>query len=162
LLEALREGLDQHLDRLRQRGCALPGAAEALAALTRISGVVQSVLTGNIRPNAIAKLAAFDLDRYIDFDVGAFGSDHAERSRLVRIAQFRAGTKYKGSYDQLNTVLIGDTPRDVQAGLYGGARTVGVATGASSKAELVAAGADTVLSDLTMTARVVDAVFGRA
>jgi phosphoglycolate phosphatase-like HAD superfamily hydrolase len=139
----------------------LPGAAEALAALIRIPGVVQSVLTGNIRPNAIAKLAAFGLDRYIDFDVGAFGSDHTERSKLVRIAQFRAGTKYKGSYDQRNTVLIGDTPRDVQAGLDGGACTVAVATGVSSKAELVAAGADTVLSDLTMTAQVADAVLGK-
>ncbi|MBK3587014.1 haloacid dehalogenase-like hydrolase, partial [Streptomyces sp. MBT57] len=39
-----------HAHELRERGHALPGAAAALAALAGMEGVVQSVVTGNIRP----------------------------------------------------------------------------------------------------------------
>lgn len=46
------------------------------------------------------------------------------------------------------TVLVGDTPLDVRAGLVGGARVVAVATGLFGVDELVAAGADVVLADL--------------
>lgn len=52
-----------------------------------------------------------------------------------------------------DTVLIGDTPLDVDAALRAGARIVAVATGSSSAADLRAAGAETVFEDLTDTAR---------
>src|SRR5690242_6165149 len=42
-------------------GSALPGAREALAALAGIPGVVQSVLTGNVREVAEAKLTPLGL-----------------------------------------------------------------------------------------------------
>jgi phosphoglycolate phosphatase len=42
---------------LRTKGHMLRGADAALAALSRTPGVVQSVLTGNVKPNAILKLA---------------------------------------------------------------------------------------------------------
>jgi phosphoglycolate phosphatase len=58
-------------------------------------------------------------------------------------------------------VLIGDTPLDVAAARATGARSVGVATGTSSAAELAAADADAVLPDLTDTAAVLAAIFGR-
>ena len=59
-------------------------------------------------------------------------------------------------------VLVGDTPLDVEAALATGARAVGVATGGPAAAELVAAGADAVLPDLTDTAAVVAAITGAA
>jgi hypothetical protein len=37
-------------------------------------GILQSVLTGNLRQVAITKLQAFDLDRYIDFEIGALAT----------------------------------------------------------------------------------------
>lgn len=58
------------------------------------------------------------------------------------------------------TVLVGDTPLDIEAALNTGARAVGVATGRYSAAELAAAGAHAVLPDLTDTAQVVTAILG--
>ena len=60
------------------RGHALPGASEALAAVAALGpDVVQSVLTGNVRPNAELKLRTFNLHLAgggaIDFDIGAYG-----------------------------------------------------------------------------------------
>ncbi len=79
-----------HLDDLRSRGRALPGAAEALRELSRRDDVTQSVLTGNTRPSAEIKLRAFGLDRYLDFDIGAYGTDDDTRANLVAIARRRA------------------------------------------------------------------------
>jgi phosphoglycolate phosphatase len=157
--EALVDALESKIDQLRERGHALPGAVAALGALKRESNVVQAVLTGNIQPNAVVKLAAFGLDRFVDFEVGGYGSDDSVRWRLVRIAQRRAEAKYPGrQFARSNTVVIGDTPRDVQTGLKGGARVIAVATGSSSTAELRAAGADVVLADLVDTAALLRAV----
>ncbi len=44
------------------------------------------VLTGNIAPNAVVKLAAFGLEKWLDLESGAYGSDHEDRRALVPIA----------------------------------------------------------------------------
>jgi phosphoglycolate phosphatase-like HAD superfamily hydrolase len=143
---------------VRQRGRALPGAREGLAALSLRNDVVQSVLTGNVKPVAVAKLAAFGLHQFVDFEVGAYGMDHQERPPLVRLAQARAARKYGQAFTAANTVLVGDTPTDVLAGHLGGARVVAVATGPSHEGALRDAGAELVLADLSDTRAVVDAV----
>ena len=145
---------------LRERGRALPGAAEALAALAALPRTVQSVLTGNVRAVAVVKLAAFGLDRHLDFWIGAYGADAAPRSRLVPLAQRRAGAKHRCTFDAASTVLIGDSRHDVAAGREGGARVVAVATGRDSEADLREAGAHAVLPDLTGTAALLRAVTG--
>src|ERR687885_62409 len=65
----------------------------ALVALGRADGVVQSLLTGNVQPNALLKLASFDLDGYLDFEVGGFGSDHHHPPSLVQGARDKAERK---------------------------------------------------------------------
>ena len=57
--EALVTALAAKEALIRERGRALPGARETLAALDRADGVVQSLLTGNVEPNALLKLASF-------------------------------------------------------------------------------------------------------
>ncbi len=158
LSAALSDAMESKTARLQERGHAMLGARDALATLSNSSRVVQSVLTGNIKVNAIKKLALFGLDSYIDFDIGGFGSDDPVRSNLVAVAQNRARTKYNAVFSHKNTVLIGDTVRDVQAGLGGGAFVVGVAAGAYSPDALRRAGAHVVLDDLRDTAQVVDSV----
>src|SRR4029450_8538503 len=74
--EALVTALAAKAAVIRERGRALPGARETLDALDRADGVVQSLLTGHLQPNALLRLASFDLDGYLDFEVGGFGSDH--------------------------------------------------------------------------------------
>jgi phosphoglycolate phosphatase len=117
-------------------------------------------LSGNLRSVAQVKLETFGLDGGLDLDVGAYGSDDTVRSRLVPIAQCRAGRKYQASFDAQATVLIGDTPADARAGHEGGARVVAVASGRNTVDELSQAGAEVVLLDLHDSERLVHAVLG--
>jgi phosphoglycolate phosphatase len=154
---ALEQALAARSAVMRQRGRALPGAEEALAAVRREPAIVQSVLTGNLKANAVLKLATFGLDRYLDLDVGAYGSDHSERPRLVAVARARAKAKYGVGLDPAATVLIGDTPLDVAAAMAAGARVIAVASGRYDAETLRAAGAEVVFPDLRDTGAVVGA-----
>jgi phosphoglycolate phosphatase len=153
-------GYAEHADDLLRRGRALPGAAEALRALADRKDVIQSVLTGNTRSVAEIKLRTFGLDRYLDFDSGAYGTDDDSRSNLVKIARQRAEKAYGARFDATTTVLIGDTPNDVAAAHEGGARIIAVATGNDGAEDLAGAGADTVLEDLTRTDDLLAAIYG--
>lgn len=146
---ALIEAGERNESELSTRGHALIGANAALERVAAQPGVIQSVLTGNIEANARVKLGAFDLDRWIDFSVGGFGAESRVRAELVPVAQRKAADLYGFDASLHATVLVGDTARDVQAGLDGGARVIGIATGVSSVDELVEAGAHAVLSDLS-------------
>ncbi|MET7398004.1 haloacid dehalogenase-like hydrolase, partial [Dactylosporangium sp. NPDC005572] len=99
---------DRHRDELARRGRVLPGAIETLAAVANHPQIVQSVLTGNLRQVAQIKLEVFDLDRYLELDVGAYGDDDTDRPKLVAIAQQRAAAKYGTVFDRDNTIVIGD------------------------------------------------------
>jgi phosphoglycolate phosphatase-like HAD superfamily hydrolase len=120
--------------------------------------VVQSLLTGNIRALAEVKLGALGLTDHLDFAIGAYGDAHEVRSELVGPARRRAALAYGRDFNGEATVLVGDTPLDIEAALVTGARAVGVATGGFSVADLVSAGAHAVLPDLTDTARVLTAI----
>lgn len=50
--EVMAEALGSLVPQLTERGHAMPGAREAIDALSKVPDVVQSVLTGNIAPNA--------------------------------------------------------------------------------------------------------------
>jgi phosphoglycolate phosphatase-like HAD superfamily hydrolase len=157
-LEALRVAAETAFDELAHllpvRGRALPGA---LAALTSLAGV-QSVLTGNLRRIAEVKLGPFGLVEHLDLDAGAYGWSHAVRANLVDIARAAAAHRYERSFEGRRTVLVGDTPLDVEAALLTGAGVVAVATGRYTAGELSAAGAHVVLPDLSDTADVSAAV----
>ncbi|GAA2382765.1 haloacid dehalogenase [Catellatospora methionotrophica] len=142
------------------RGAALTGAAQALAALAGQTGVVQSVVTGNIREAAYEKLSAFDLLGQIDLEVGGYGCDDGVRSVLVRLAHERAQAKYAATVPARQVVVIGDTPHDIEAARANGALAIGVATGSCTFDELVEAGADVVLPSLADTAAVLRAALG--
>lgn len=163
-----RAGVDAFLAALA-RSCAdgavpgpvrpMAGAFSAVAALAS-AGIRQSVLTGNIRPLAELKLARAGLGDHLDLDAGAYGDVHEDRCELVAVARRAAFEVYGVDYPGAATVLVGDTPLDVEAGLATGARVVAVATGSYPFAALAAAGAHVVLPDLTDTAGVLAAVTG--
>ena len=133
---------------LRRQGRALPGAAAALAEMARQPHIVQSVVTGNVRGVAAVKLSVYGLDAWLDQEVGGYGSDHAERSRLVQIAQERAARKHGTDFGGRASVLIGDTPADVAAARHAGAAVLAVASGKSDLATLSAAAPDVALERL--------------
>jgi len=178
-----RQHLDQFLVRLaalapagrelaEQHSRALPGAAAALDALAALAagrdgaspdgarqvGVVQSVLTGNVRPMAEMKLAALGLDGHLDLEIGAYGESHEVRAELVHMARDNATRRYGRDFSGPATVLVGDTPLDVAAALETGARAVAVATGGTTAAALAESGAHAVLPDLTDTPAVLAAI----
>ncbi|MGO9221031.1 MAG: HAD family hydrolase [Streptosporangiaceae bacterium] len=158
-------------DVVREHGRVLPGAAEAVRALagtgsaTAAGGgpgigdpLVQSVLTGNMRVIAQVKLGTLGLDRVLDLRVGAYGDAHETRADLVPLARANATAAYGADFSGPATVLVGDTPLDIEAARVAGARAVAVASGEFSVADLEAAGADAVLPDLTDTAAVLAAI----
>lgn len=146
---------------LRTEGRALPGAAAALAALGE-TAAVQTLLTGNIRAFATAKMRAFGLAEHLDLDIGAYGWAHAVRAHLVGVARSAAGSRHGREFAGRATVLVGDTPRDVEAALATGASVIGVATGSYTAAELWTAGAHHVLDSLADTEAVLEAITGVA
>jgi phosphoglycolate phosphatase len=153
---ALRQ---RRVDLVRQ-GRLLPGAAEALAAVAKLDDTVQTVLTGSSKPNAMLKLRAFGLDSYVDFDIGGYGHEAYPRGTLIRVARERASDKHTVTFGEDVTVYIADSPRDVDAAKIGGARSLAVASGRATAAELRDAGADAVVPDLTDTDRLT-ALIGR-
>lgn len=148
---------------------AAPAAAAPAAAAVSHGAyhgrVHQSVLTGNIRPVAEVKLAALGLREPLDLCIGAYGDDHEVRAELVQVARRRAAAVHgrtPADFAGTSTVVVGDTPLDIEAALAAGARAVGVASGAFSYADLTATGAHAVLPDLTDTAAVLRALLADA
>ncbi|MFJ2028758.1 HAD hydrolase-like protein [Streptosporangium sp. NPDC087985] len=150
--------LRDRADDMAADGHALPGAADALTAVGAVPGVRQSVLTGNLYPLAVLKMTVFGLAGHVDFRLGAYGGDAFERADLPVHAFDRTEQHLGRRHSGADTVIIGDTLRDIATARAAGARIVAVATGTNSVAELRAAGADVVLPDLADTAAVLHAV----
>ena len=122
--------------------------------------MTQSLLTGNIEPNAHVKLAALGLDGLLDMEIGGYGSDSGIRPELVDIARRKAERLRGLEVARSDTVLIGDTPLDVHAAHQNGARAVAVATGRFTVQELLDTGADAVLPDVSDVNAAVAAILG--
>jgi phosphoglycolate phosphatase-like HAD superfamily hydrolase len=97
------------------------------------------------------KLRAFGLDDFVDFDIGGYGSEAYPKGTLLRVARQRASQARGVTFGEDVTVYVADSPRDVAAARIGGARSLAVASGRASAAELREAGADAVLPDLADT-----------
>jgi phosphoglycolate phosphatase len=154
----LETAFSARLDQVREAGRLLPGAVAAVTAAAALPGVVQSVLTGTIEPNAAAKLRAFGLDHLFDLEIGGYGSDAYPRGSLLMMARSRAAAKYGVAFGPDSTVYIADTVRDVEAASTAGAQCIAVATGRDTPAELRDAGADPLLADLSDTDEVIMAI----
>ena len=148
VLEALERGLATAADELRRGGYVLPGVPEVLQALDADPSVRSTVLTGNTQANALVKLAAFDLTPWVDVEIGAFGSDDADRTALVPIALERARRLRELDPAPEDVWVVGDTERDLACARAAGVRCALVATGHRSLDELRDTDADAVLDDL--------------
>jgi phosphoglycolate phosphatase len=125
----------------------MPGVIALLDHLTVRDDASLGLLTGNMEEAARIKLEHFNLWKY--FRGGAFGGETEERRELFSAAlaglEARAGTHYTAAA----TVVIGDTPFDVEVARAHGARSVAVATGGYDRNSLEATGADVVLDDFS-------------
>lgn len=154
----LATALTEKQPAIREEGRALPGVEDVLRELAGRDDVLQSLLTGNIEANAATKLGAFGLERWLDLEIGGYGSDGGVRSELVQVALDRAREKRGVELTPADVVLVGDTPLDVAAGHAAGARVVAVASGGAGEEDLAAAGPDVVFSDLRDTDAAVAAI----
>ncbi|MEV8222996.1 HAD hydrolase-like protein [Dietzia maris] len=135
-------------DLLAGGGGPLPGAHEAVAALAADPRLHQGIVTGNMRRTALLKLRLCGFDGLPDPGLGAFGDHHADRAHLVRDAL--AAARARGvDVTPGRSVVVGDHVHDVRGARAAGAVCVAVATGRVSADDLRAAGAHTVLPDLT-------------
>ena len=130
--------LDRLVDRFRElypdivvpRTEAFPGAHQALAAVRRNGGSTL-VVTGKYGPNARLHTDALGFD--VDHIIGSVWGP----GKGPVLAEHGA------------SVYVGDHVHDVEGALAAGVHSVSVLTGGCVETELVAAGTNTVLPDLT-------------
>ena len=116
------------------QGQVLPGVFALLETLHHRRDVAQGLLTGNLRRGAEFKLTHYKVWHYFEF--GAFADDSPRRNDLGPHALRRAQERHAVAFSPAHTFIIGDTPHDIECGKVIGAKTIGVATGRYSMAEL--------------------------
>jgi phosphoglycolate phosphatase len=141
----LRENLQRDREAIAAAS-RTPGSAELLIQLKHRQQAPISLLTGHSRENARTLLTAIGLDRYLDFDLGGFGDEAADRTALVSLAYGKVATKC-GAEQADRIVVVTDLAEDLAAASERGLRAVGIATSAGA-ARLTGAGATRVLAGL--------------
>ena len=144
-LEAYLEFLADELP--QRQGRLLPGVEKLLPRLQARPQNVLALLTGNLRRGAQLKLAHYGIWDFFQF--GAFADDHEDRNQLGPVAQQRAREKHAIDFVASDIDVIGDTPHDIACGKAIGARTIAVATGGFSRAQLAAHEPDCILDDFS-------------
>jgi phosphoglycolate phosphatase-like HAD superfamily hydrolase len=112
-------------------GLVVEGIPATLDWLAGIEGVRLALLTGNFEPIARIKLRAAGIGHRFPQQQGGFGSDSEDRSMLPAIARRRAGESagLGVSWPREETLVIGDTPRDIACAHADGVRCVAVTSG---------------------------------
>ena len=116
----------------RKNGRVLPNVREILEHLRGRSDVRSYLLTGNTRTGATAELTHYDLIHF--FPDGAFAEDTGARASIASRALALARQAGPVAGDRL--FVIGDTPHDIECARAIDAKTIAVATGGYSAAEL--------------------------
>jgi phosphoglycolate phosphatase-like HAD superfamily hydrolase len=125
-------------------GFVIDGIPELLEWLAAREDVTLSLLTGNYEPIARLKLLRAGIGRWFAPGQGAFGSDSEDRAALPAIARRRAGA-HGIPFARDQTIVIGDTPRDIACARADGLRCIAVTSGPFTADDLAAA--DSVCSD---------------
>jgi len=122
----------------------MEGAVDLISKLEH-TGFILGLVTGNLEKIARAKLKKIGIDHF--FRIGGFGSDHINRTNLVKIAIKRAEEQFNFGSDR-QVFHFGDAPQDMKAGREAGVVPIGVTTGVFSAEQLTSAGAEKVIPDL--------------
>lgn len=139
--------LEKELARETTRVRVMPGVLAVVASLREHPEVALGVLTGNYRQTAALKLRAIGVDPGW-FEVSVFGDEAASRPALVALALEKLEALEGTPVEPRKVIIVGDTPRDVDAALRNGCRALGVATGKYDVAALLEAGAHAAVETL--------------
>jgi HAD superfamily hydrolase (TIGR01509 family) len=137
-LAALAASFQESYERYADGVCAFPGVREMLERL-RAAAVSIAVVTSKARRRYGSDIAHAGLEGVID---AAICAEDAVRAKPDPGPVVRA-LEQLGVAGAL-AIMVGDTPVDMAAGIAAGTRTMGVAWGHASEAELLAAGAEAV------------------
>ncbi len=133
-----------------------PGIRPLLQQLACRDDVVLGLLTGNVEPVAWLKLRRVSLDHH--FCLGAFGEQAAERCLLPEIAVDKAHRLTGRHFTGKEVVIVGDTPNDILCGQHLGVKSVAVATGRFTAAQLAPYRADHLLEDFSNPQRAIELI----
>ena len=159
-MAAAIEALAGDQDRLTSESVVHPGVGTLIDRLAQIPGVRQSLVTGNLSPNARVKVAAMGLDTHIDFEVGAYGDDHHDRDELVPMALERVRELRRETYAPDEVWVIGDTEHDLACARAAGVRCVIVGTKWDGNEDASRLDADAYFTDLSETDAVLQIQLG--
>ena len=129
----------------------LEGVFDLLTKLHK-NGFILGLVTGNLEKIARAKLTKIAINHF--FEIGGFGSDHINRTNLVKIAIRRAEVKLNIDHYR-NIFLFGDTPQDIRAANEAGVNPIGVTTGIYNAEQLESVGALKIMRNLKDTDSIV-------
>jgi phosphoglycolate phosphatase-like HAD superfamily hydrolase len=134
--------------KMRKKLVLNSGARELLATLVQSSGNITGVLTGNLAAVAEEKLMLTGIRAYFSELFCANG--YFDRTSLVEDAVRTCMTKHELNARK-DVIIVGDTPRDMEAANASNATSVGVATGVYTTTQLSEAGAKHVYPNLKPT-----------
>lgn len=145
LEENYMKALPKHLE---SKGISLlPGVREIVSQGLKRDDVAQGLLTGNLRRGARIKLSPYGL--WDDLPFGAFADDSEDRNELPPHALRRATEDTGHHFTPERVWVIGDTPHDIACGRHNSLRTLAVATGRHSTAQLDAEQPTALLENLS-------------
>lgn len=136
----------------------LPGVRGLIENLLDDSDIRLGLVTGNFLENAYLKLNIAGLDSY--FPTGAFGCDSVDRNNLPPIAIERVNKHYlTNNFHSGNTIIIGDTFRDIDCAKANNIKVLAVATGGFSEDDLMIHQPDAFLNDLSNTGEALNTIY---
>ena len=120
-----------------------------LKALSVNEAFISSVVTGNFEATAEVKLEAAGLLNYLSR--GAYASDSQHRPDLPAIAKRRCEQLARRAIEPERCVIVGDTPKDLEAARENHMKCLLVGTGRYPVEELLYWQPDGCLADLSDT-----------
>jgi len=133
------------------------GIEKLIKTLSQDNTYKLGLITGNFERNAYLKINTFDLGKY--FTIGAFGNDHEDRNQLPLIAINRANKEARQQiYGLHNTLIVGDTKRDIECAHMNNLPVLTVATGAMTYSELSSYKPNLLFNDFSDTKQVLHSI----
>lgn len=134
----------------------LPGVRQILAEL-QIRGLILGILSGN--PPELGKivLAVSGLDRF--FSLYTFGTEANHRGELARLSLEKLCARFDSQITPQQILIIGDSIADIEAAQAIGAKSLAVATGFHTRAELAVQQPTALFNTLANTQKIIATFF---
>lgn len=147
---AYRASLSRHTEKALAQLPTEPlsGAVDALRIVNADLKTAAVLLTGNYSENAQKKLVHFGINRFITTECGAFAEDSLDRVGLVQVALDRLAAQGHRIPSRDRIAIVGDTCNDIRCAQANGIKSLAVATGKVSRADLAREGPTLVLESI--------------